>query len=97
MAKTRLDLTDERQSTLKVILWLSWPLFLEQVLSTLVSFADTAMVGALGATATAAISISNSFVFLLNGAVMAAGVGFTTYVARSVGAKDYEADRKSVV
>ena len=74
MAKRKLDLTDERQSPLKVILWLSWPLFLEQVLSTLVSFADTAMVGALGATATASVSISNSFVFLINGAVIALGV-----------------------
>ncbi len=91
MAKQKLDLTDERQSSLKVILWLAWPLFLEQILSTLVSFADTAMVGSLGATATASVSISNSFVFLLNGAVMALGVGITAYVARSVGAKDYEA------
>lgn len=91
MAKHKLDLTDERQSPIKVILWLAWPLFLEQILSTLVSFADTAMVGSLGATATASVSISNSFVFLINGAVMALGVGLTAYVARSVGAKDYEA------
>ena len=91
MAKKQIDLTDERQSSLKVILWLAWPLFLEQILSTLVSFADTAMVGTLGATATASVSISNSFVFLLNGAVMALGVGITAYVARSVGARDYEA------
>lgn len=91
MAKQKLDLTDERQSSFKVILWLAWPLFLEQILSTLVSFADTAMVGSLGATATASVSISNSFVFLINGAVMALGVGITAYVARSVGAKDYEA------
>lgn len=91
MAKQHIDLTDERQSPLKVILWLAWPLFLEQILSTLVSFADTAMVGSLGATATASVSISNSFVFLLNGAVMALGIGITAYVARSVGAKDYEA------
>lgn len=91
MAKQKLDLTDERQSSFKVILYLAWPLFLEQILSTLVSFADTAMVGSLGATATAAVSISNTFVFLINGAVMALGVGITAYVARSVGAKDYDA------
>lgn len=90
MAQRKLDLTNEKQSPLKVILWLAWPLFLEQVLSTLVSFADTAMVGGLGKAATASISISNSFVFLINGVVMALGVGITAYVARSVGAKDYE-------
>ena len=91
MAKKKLDLTNENQSTVKVILYLAWPLFLEQVLSTLVSFADTAMVGTLGAAATASVSICNSFVFLINGVVLALGVGLTAYVARSVGARDYEA------
>ena len=91
MAKHALDLTNENQSTFKVILLLAWPLFLEQVLSTLVSFVDTAMVGSLGAAATASVSISNSFVFLINGVVIALGVGITAYVARSVGARDYQA------
>jgi len=91
MAKQRLDLTNENQSTFKVILWLAWPLFVEQILSTLVSFVDNAMVGTLGAAATASVSISNSFVFLINGVVIAMGVGITAYVARSVGAKDYDA------
>ena len=96
MAHKTLDLTDERISPVKVILWLAWPLFLEQILSTLVSFADTAMVGALGVTATASISISNSFVFLLNGVMLALGTGLTAYVARSVGAKDYEAAKSYI-
>lgn len=91
MAKHTLDLTNENQSTFKVILLLAWPLFLEQILSTLVSFVDTAMVGTLGAAATASVSISNSFVFLINGVVIALGVGITAYVARSVGARDYDA------
>ena len=90
MAKRRLDLTNESISPIKVILYLAWPLFLEQILSTLVSFADTAMVGTISKEATAAVSISNSFVFLINGVVMALGIGITAYVARSVGAKDYE-------
>nr|SIP63218.1 MATE efflux family protein [uncultured bacterium] len=96
MAAKKLDLTDERISPFKVIAWLAWPLFLEQILSTLVSFADTAMVGALGVNATASISISNSFVFLLNGVVMALGTGLTAYVARSVGARDFEAARSYI-
>ena len=89
--KKQLDLTNENIHPIKIIAWLAWPVFLEQILTTLVSFADTAMVGALGPSATASVSISNSVVFLLNGAVMALGVGITAYVARSVGAKDYEA------
>lgn len=86
-----LDLTNENQSPVKMIIALAWPLFLEQILSTLVSFADTAMVGVLGVNATAAVSITNSVVFLINGIVIAMGVGLTAYVSRSVGARDYEA------
>lgn len=91
-----MDLTDDSISPIRIILYLAWPLFLEQILSTFVSFADTAMVGSLGVNATASISISNSFVFLLNGAIMSLGVGITAYVARTVGAKDYEAAKSYI-
>ena len=97
MARQKLDLTNENQSIIKVILWLAWPLFLEQVLSTLVSFVDTAMVGSLGAAATASVSITNSFVFLINGVVISLGIGITAYVARSVGAKDYDAAKAYIL
>ncbi len=96
MAKHKLDLTNENQSPFKVILWLAWPLFLEQVLTTLVSFADQAMVGSLGIEATGAVSVSNPFIFLLNGVVIAMGVGLTAYIARSVGAKDYDAAKSYI-
>ncbi len=96
MARGQIDLTDESRSPIWNILWLAWPLFLEQILATFVSFADTAMVGSLGVEATASVSISNSFVFLLNGAMTALGTGLTAYIARSVGAKDYEAAKAYV-
>ncbi len=96
MARSKLDLTDDRQSPFKVIILLAWPLFVEQILSTLVTFADNAMVGQIGIHATAAVTISNPFVFLLNGVVLAMGVGLTAYIARSVGAKDYEAAKSYI-
>lgn len=65
MAKRQMNLTDETLSPVRVILFLTWPLFLEQILTTLVSYADTAMVGALGVSATASVSISNSFIPVL--------------------------------
>ena len=85
---------DESRSVSKTILLLAWPVFVEQIFSTLVSFADTAMVGSLGATATASISISNSPIFLLNGIIMALGVGVTALVARAAGAGDQELVKK---
>ena len=89
----KLDLTNENIPPVKAIMWLAWPVLLEQILSTLVSFADTAMVGQLGIQATASVSISNSFVFLLNSVILALGTGLTTYVARTIGAQDYEGAR----
>lgn len=94
MAKAGFNVTDGSQSITKTILLLTWPVFLEQVLTTLVSYADTAMVGALGAGATAAVTISNSPIFLLNGVIMALGVGLTALVSQAVGAGDSEMVKK---
>ncbi|MCI8633643.1 MAG: MATE family efflux transporter [Lachnospiraceae bacterium] len=92
--RKQINIMDESRSVSKTILLLAWPVFVEQIFSTLVSFADTAMVGSLGATATASISISNSPIFLLNGIIMALGVGITALVARAAGAGDHQLVRK---
>lgn len=81
-----LNITDESRSPVMTIILLAWPVFVEQIFTTLVSFADTAMVGSLGAGATASVSISNSPIFLLNGIIMSLGVGITAMVARATGA-----------
>ena len=94
MAKqTVTNIVDETRSPTKTILLLAWPVLLEQIFSTLVNYADTAMVGSLGASATASVSISMSVIMLLNGFVMSLGMGITTMVARSAGAGDYEKAR----
>ena len=92
--KKPLNVTDESRSTLMTIILLAWPVFLEQIFSTLVSFADTAMVGSLGKVATASISISNPPIFLLNGVFMSLGVGITALVARHTGAGNTEMVKK---
>ena len=84
--KSAFDINDTTKSPARLIFVLAWPVFLEQIFTTLVSFADTAMVGALGKNATASVSISNSPIFLLNGVIMALGVGITTLVAQATGA-----------
>lgn len=94
MAKTNINVTNESQSVTKTIILLAWPVLVEQIFTTLVSYADTAMVGSMGAGATAAVSISNSPIFLLNGIIMALGVGITSLVARAVGAGDAEKVRQ---
>lgn len=94
MAKKVLNVTDESRSVPMTIFLLAWPVFIEQIFTTLVSFADTAMVGSLGKEATAAISISNSPIFLLNGVIMSLGIGVTTMVGHAVGAGDEARARK---
>ena len=92
--KKQLTVLDESRSPFMTILLLAWPVFVDQIFTTLVSFADTAMVGSLGAEATASISISNSPVFLLNGLIMSLGVGITALVARATGRGDAELVKK---
>lgn len=88
--KKSFNLTDESHSVSKTIFMLAWPVFLEQIFTTLIGYADTAMVGGLGKAATAAVTISNPPIFLLNGVVMSLGIGITSLVARSVGEGNQE-------
>ena len=90
MDKKSYSIVDETRSPWLTIIVLAWPIFLEQVLTSLVQAVDTAMVGSMGAIATTAVSISQSPNMLVNGAVMAMGVGFTSLIARSVGAGETE-------
>jgi len=83
-------LINENVKPSTTILLLAWPVLVEQILSTLVHSIDTAMVGSLGATATAGVSISGTPMMLINGMVMSFGMGFTALIARMVGAQNYE-------
>lgn len=70
----------------RAVLALAWPVFLEQILVTLVQYVDTAMVGSLGAGATAAIALNQSPIDLINGLILGLGVGITALLSRYVGA-----------
>jgi len=85
-----LDLLDENQSVTKTILLLAWPTITEQILLTFVNYIDTAMVGSLGAVATASISINSSTIWLVNGLLSSIAVGFGVLVAKNIGAKNYK-------
>lgn len=91
--KKTYSIVDENRNPWLTILALSWPIFLEQVLTSLVQAVDTAMVGSMGAVATTSVSISQSPNMLVNGIVMAMGVGFTSLIARSVGAGEMDRAR----
>ena len=71
------------------IIWsLAWPTMLEQLLQTSVQYIDTAMVGALGTAATAAVGSTGTLNWLINGTIAALGVGFLAYISQASGAGD---------
>lgn len=96
MQKDTFTIIDDRRSPWLTIIMLAWPILIEQILMSLSQAVDTAMVGSLGAIATASVSISHSPNIMVNGIIMALGVGFTSMIARSVGANDMERARKLV-
>lgn len=76
------------------VMWkLSWPAIIEQVLATMVSYVDTAMVGVLGASATAAVSVNAASIWLINGILAGVGVGYSVQVSNAIGARDIEKGR----
>ncbi len=78
-------------------LWrLSWPAIIEQVLGTMVSYVDAAMVGVLGAAASAAVSVNSPPIWLLNGTLVGVGVGYSVQVSNAVGANDPQRVQKII-
>lgn len=72
-------------------LWsLSWPAIIEQILNTMVSYVDTAMVGVLGAVGSAAVSVNGPPIWLIHGIMAGVGVGYSVQISNAVGARDPE-------
>ncbi len=78
-------------------LWgLSWPAIIEQILNTMVSYVDTAMVGVLGAVGSAAVSVNGPPIWLIHGIMAGVGVGYSVQISNAVGARDPERVRQVI-
>ena len=75
----------------KTNLRLAWPVMLGLLGHTLVQFVDNIMVGQLGTTELAAISLGNSFVFI----AMAIGIGFSTAITPLIAEADAANQQKA--
>ena len=78
------------KSLIPVVFALAWPTMLQELMGTAVQYIDTAMVGAIGTQATAAVGSTTTVNWLIGSSVSAIGVGFLSYVARAYGAGDRE-------
>ena len=75
---------------LPTVVALALPTMLEQLMHTAVQYVDTAMVGSLGTQASAAVGSTSTVGWLVGSSLSALGVGFLSYIARSMGAGDKE-------
>ena len=92
----KLDLRrPEARATVATIVSLAWPTIIEQVMQTAVQYIDTAMVGALGTHATAAVGATGTVGWLVVSTFFALGIGFLSMIARACGAGDRESARKT--
>ena len=94
LAYIRKGRTMTQGEKLKLIISLSVPSILAQLSATVMFFIDAAMVGHLGARATAAIGLVESTTWLMGGLGSAANMGFSVQVAHFIGANDFEAARR---
>lgn len=80
----------ERRRSLNTLVTLSIPVILEEILTTLLQYVDTAMVGRLGAEATASVSLTTTVNWLIGSIFAAAGVAVVAIVSSAYGAGDRE-------
>ncbi len=78
----------------RTLIVLSIPTMLEEILSTLFQYVDTAMVGHLGEAATASVSVTTTITWLVNSIPHAISIAILAMVAKAFGAKDENRIRK---
>lgn len=84
----------KKRAVLKLLVALSIPTILEQILTTLLQYVDTAMVGHLGEQATAAVSVTTTVTWLVSSIASAVGVSVLAMIARAVGSKNRKRAQK---
>lgn len=83
-----------RGEQLRLIVKMSVPSIMAQISSVLMFFIDAAMVGHIGARASASIGLVETSTWLLGGLASAASLGFSVQVAHAIGANDMERARR---
>ena len=82
------------KSVLRTLIYLSIPTILEEILSTLLQYVDTAMVGRLGEKATAAVSTTTTIGWMIHSIPGAIAVAMLALASKANGADDKEKLKK---
>ena len=89
------DVAQPKISTRKTVLLFAWPAILEQIMQTMVSYVDLAMVGSMGVNAAASVTINTSLLWMINGIIWGPVTGFSVLTATAVGQNNPEKVKKS--
>jgi putative MATE family efflux protein len=84
----------EQRRNLKNLIVLAVPVILEEILTTLLQYVDTAMVGRLGAAATASVSLTTTVNWLIGTGFGSIGVAVVAIVSSAYGAGDHDKIRR---
>ena len=85
--------TISKKQQIQLVMRLSLPAILAEVSSVVMQYIDAAMVGSMGANASASIGLVSSSTWLIGGLCISAAVGFSVQVAQLIGAKKQEEAR----
>ena len=88
------EITERGASTHKTVLLLAWPAILEQVMQTMVSYVDTAMVGSMGVYAAGSVTVNTTLLWLMTGILSGPATGFSVLAAMAVGEGNEEKVRR---
>ena len=77
-----------RRDIFRSLVTLAIPIILEEILTTLLQYVDTAMVGRLGAQATASVSLTTSVNWLIGSCFGAVGIAVVAIISSALGAGD---------
>lgn len=83
-----------KKSILATLIFLAVPTVIEEIMSTLLQYVDTAMVGNLGEKATASVSVTTTVNWLIGGVFSALGVAAVAMISESVGRQNTQDAQK---
>jgi len=86
--------TTKQKDVSKELITLAIPTIIEQILSTLLQYVDTAMVGHLGEEATAAVSTTTTIGWLIGAFLQSIGIALLAIMSKSVGEGNHDKLKK---
>lgn len=80
----------KNKNQIKEICSLAWPAIVQEAFNVVVTYVDTAMVGRIGANASAAVGLTSTVGWLVTSVAFAFGIGVLAVISKADGARDHQ-------